>query len=76
MEQMITISVKIPKELKERLKKSHVKVSRVVRNLLEREMLEEEARRINQDVKEHKKAFDKLSVEEVVKRIREDRERR
>lgn len=76
MEQMVTISVKIPAELKNKLKKSHVKVSKVVRALLEREMLEKEAQRINAEVERHRNTFDKLSVEEVVKRIREDRESR
>jgi hypothetical protein len=73
MEQMVTISVKIPKALKERIKRSHIKVSKVVRALLEQNMFEEEAHKINEEVKKHKKAFDKLSVEEVVKSIREDR---
>jgi hypothetical protein len=75
MEQMVTISVKIPRGLKERLKSSRIKTSKVVRELLERKMLEEEAHRINEEVEKHKRAFDKLSVAEVVKRIREDRER-
>ena len=75
MEQMVTISVKIPKTLKERMKKSHMKASRVLRGLLERGMLEEEARRINEEVRKHRKAFDKLSVEQVVKDLREDRYR-
>ena len=75
MEQMVTISVKIPKSLKTKLKKSNIKLSGRVRTLLEREMLEDEARRINKEVQKNKKAFDKLSVAEVVQKIREDRER-
>ncbi len=76
MEQMVTISVKIPKRLKERLKKSHMKVSRTVRSLLERETLEEEARKLNEDIKKHRKIFDKVSIEDVVRDIKEDRESR
>lgn len=76
MEQMVTISVKIPKKLKERIKKSHIKISKAVRSLLERETLEEEARKLNEDIKKHKKIFDKISVEDVIRDIREDRESR
>lgn len=73
MEQMVTISVKIPIGLKNRIKKSRIKLSTIVRNLLEKEMLEEEAHKLDQEIKRHKKTLDKLSVEQVVKDIREDR---
>ncbi len=76
MAEMVTISVKIPAGLKERMNKSHIKVSEVVRKLLEREMLEKEAYKINEEVKRHKRLFSRLSVEGVVKSIREDRESR
>lgn len=75
MEQMVTISVKVPRGLRERIKKSRVKISRVVRNLLEQQILEEEARKINEEVKKHKKTFDRLSIEAVVNDLREDRAR-
>ena len=75
MEQMVTISVKVPKGLKERMKKSHVKISKAVRDVLEERILEAEALRINEEVKKHKKAFDRLSIEAVVNDLREDRAR-
>lgn len=75
MEQMVTISVKVPRGLKERIRRSRVKVSKVVRSLLEQKILEEEALKINDEVKKHKKAFEKLSIEDVVKDLREDRAR-
>lgn len=75
MEQMVTISVKVPRRLKERIKKSRVKVSKVVRNLLERQLLEEDAIKINEEVRRHKKTFDKLSIESFVNDLREDRAR-
>lgn len=74
-EQMVTISVKIPKELKARIKKSHIKVSTMVRHLLERTTLEEEAKMLDDDIRRHKKLFAKISVEDVVNDIREDRAR-
>jgi predicted transcriptional regulator len=73
MEKMVTISVKIPITWKERMKRSRIKASKMVRDLLERGLLEEEARKLDEDIKKHQKIFDKLSVEEVVKQIRKDR---
>ena len=75
MEQMVTISVKVPLALKERMKKSHVKISKVVRGMLEKRILEEEALNINEEVRKHKKAFNRLSIEAVVNDLREDRAR-
>jgi len=72
-DRMVTISVKIPKELRARLKKSHIRVSAVVRHILERKALEEEARKLNGEIKRHRKLFDKISVEDVVRDLREDR---
>lgn len=74
MERMVTISVKIPKRVKSDMNKLHIKPSKL-RTLLEREILEEEARKLNEDIDKHKKIFDKVSVEDVVKDIREDRAR-
>ncbi len=74
-DRMVTISVKIPKELRARLKKSHIRVSAVVRHILERKALEEEARKLNGEIKRHRKLFDKISVEDVVRDLREDRAR-
>ena len=74
-EQMVTISVKVPRELKARIKKSKIRVSRVVRQILERKTLEEEARKLDEELRKHKKLFEKISIEDVVRDIREDRER-
>ena len=73
MERMVTISVKIPIAWKERMKRSRIKASKMVRDLLERGLLEEEARKLDEDIKKHQKIFNKLSVEEVVRQIRKDR---
>ena len=75
MEKMVAISVKIPKEMKARMKKFYIKPSKVVRAILERGILEEEARRLNEDIRKHKNIFDKLSVESVIEDLRYDRYR-
>ena len=72
-QQMVTISVKIPKELKEKMKSSHIKVSKFIRDLLEERMVDEEVRRLREDIKKHRKSLDKISVEHVVEDLREDR---
>ncbi|MDE1857129.1 MAG: hypothetical protein KGH98_03545 [Candidatus Micrarchaeota archaeon] len=74
MERMVTISVKIPRRVKIGMGRLHIKPSKL-RALLEREILEEEARKLNSDIDKHKKIFDKISVEDVVEDIREDRAR-
>jgi post-segregation antitoxin (ccd killing protein) len=72
-DKMVTISVKIPKELKARLKKSHIKVSALVRSVLERKTLEEEALKLDEELRKHKKLFSKINIEDVVEGIRNDR---
>jgi hypothetical protein len=74
-DKMVTISVKIPKALKARLKKSNIKVSTMVRNMLERKALEEEAKRLDVELRKYRKIFAKISIDDVVRDIREDRER-
>lgn len=76
MGQMITISIKIPKALKDKIKKSGRKVSPIVRSALEREILLDEAHKLNSDVRKHKRIFDKINIEDVVKDIREYRDSR
>ncbi len=76
MEQMVVISVKIPKGLKDKIKKSKLNVSGEVRAMLEKKVLDGEIRKLKEDIKKHKKIFDKISVEDVVRQIREDRDSR
>ncbi|MDE1850455.1 MAG: CopG family transcriptional regulator [Candidatus Micrarchaeota archaeon] len=76
MEQMVTISVKIPKRLKEKISKSHLKVSSVVRSMLEERMIEGDVEKLQKYMKRHKKLLDKLTIGEAAKYVREDRDRR
>jgi hypothetical protein len=74
-DKMVTISVKIPKSLKNRIKKSDIKVSTAVRRFLERKILIAEARKLEEELKRHKRIFEKISIDDVVATIREDRRR-
>ena len=76
MEQMVVISVKIPRRLKDKIKRSKFNLSGEVRTMLEKKMLEGEIRKLKEDIKKHKKIFDKISIDDVVRQIREDRDSR
>ena len=72
----MTISVKVPAELKEKLKKYGIKPSRLLREAIEREVLRREAEELNKEFAKLEPILSKFSVEEVVELIREDREGR
>jgi predicted transcriptional regulator len=72
----VTVSAKIPKRLKELLKKYNVKPGLIIRRALE----EEVRRRVLSELEEKAKALSErlfhISDEEVASLIREDREKR
>ncbi|MFH2110050.1 MAG: hypothetical protein ABIJ47_02195 [Candidatus Bathyarchaeota archaeon] len=71
-----TVSARIPPELKEKIDKYNVKTSEVIREALE----EEVSRKELEDLKEHaqrlRPLLDRVTTEEVVRSIREDRNKR
>ena len=72
----VTVSAKVRRELWEKLRSYGVNISEVIRRSLEEEIKrreEEEARRL---LGETSKLLRKLSEEEIVKSIRESREKR
>ena len=71
-----TVSVKVPVELKARAAELGVKTAEVLRKALEEEVKRREIEEINAELKRLKPILDKISTEEVVASIREDRERR
>jgi antitoxin CcdA len=71
-----TVSTKIPKELKEKMRELKIKPSKVLRKAIEDEVRRREAERLKEEIERLKPILDKVSVEEVVKDIREDRARR
>ncbi|MEM3437418.1 MAG: hypothetical protein QXP55_02625 [Nitrososphaerales archaeon] len=76
MGKYVTISVKVPLELKEKLKKLGIKPSNLIRKAIEEEVKSREVERIKGEIEVLKPLLDKISIEEVVKSIREDREQR
>ena len=70
-----TVSAKISPELKEKINKYNIPVSETIRQALEEEVRKKEVEDLVRRAKELKPLFDKFTTEEVVKMIREDRER-
>jgi post-segregation antitoxin (ccd killing protein) len=75
MKNYATVSTKIPIELREKLRRMKVKPSKVLRKALEDEIRRREAQEIKEEIERLKPLLDRVSVEDVVSSIREDRER-
>jgi len=71
-----TVSAKIPRELREKLRKLNINVSRFVREALEKEVKRREEVRLRERARETSLLLKKISPKEIVKLIRETREER
>lgn len=69
----VTVSTKIPKELKEKMRQLSIKPSKLLRKAIEEEVKRREAKKLKEQIEKMKSALDKVGMEEVVKGIREDR---
>jgi len=70
----VTVSVKIPEELKNRMKKLGIKPARVLRKAIEDEVRKEEAKVLEKKLERLRPVPDRLSSEAVTRSIREDRD--
>jgi Ulp1 family protease len=69
----VTVSTKIPKQLKEKIKHLKIKPSKILRKALEDEVKRREVEELKQEINKLKPTFDKVSMDDIVKSIREDR---
>ena len=76
MGRYVTVSVKIPVEVKEKLKKFGVKPSEILKKAIDEELRRREIEEIEDKLKELKNVLNKFSREFIVESIREDRESR
>ena len=76
MSKSVTVSTKIPQELKEKIKQLNIKPSKLLRKAIEDEIRRREAEKLKEDIEKLKPTLNKVSVEDIVKGIREDRTRR
>jgi hypothetical protein len=71
----VTVSTKIPKELKEKMTKLGIKPSKILRKAIE-EIKKRKIQKLKEKIEALKPVLDKIKTEEIVKSIREDRENR
>jgi hypothetical protein len=76
MQDYITVSVKVPKRLKELLDKYGIRPGPLIRQALEEEVRRVVLRELEGEIKGISEEMKSISDEEVVRLIREDRRRR
>ena len=74
--QCVTVSTKIPKQLKEKIQRFKIKPSKILRKALEDEVKRREIEELKQEINKLKPVLEKVSMDYIVKSIREDRESR
>jgi hypothetical protein len=74
MGKTVVISVRIPEELKRELEKYNINEAEVIRRALINEVKKAKARELEKQIDDE--LLSKISVEDVVKSIREDRDSR
>jgi len=72
----VTVSVKIPEDLKDRMKKLGIKPAQVLRKAIEDKVRKEEAKLLDKKLERMRPVLDKVSSEEAVRSVREDRDHR
>ncbi len=76
VQQSVTVSTKIPKQLKEKIQKYKIKPSKILRKALEDEVKKKEVEELKEEISRLKPILEKVSIEDIVKGIREDRDNR
>lgn len=71
-----TVSVKVPAEVKRKMRKYGIKPSKLLRETLEREIRKREIEEIKSEIQELGDALDRIDMAQVVSTIRADRETR
>ncbi len=71
-----TVSVKVPTELKQELQRLGIKPSKLLRKAIEEEIRRREVERIKGEIESLRPTLAKISVNDVVRSVREDRQQR
>ncbi len=71
-----TVSVKVPAEVKQKMRKYGIKPSKLLRETLEQEIRKREIEEIKSEIQELGDALDRIDMAQVVSTIRADRETR
>lgn len=76
MSKYITVSAKIPKELKEKMREMNINISQLVRRAIEEEVNRREENKLRILAAEASRSLKKIPPEEITRIIRETREQR
>jgi antitoxin CcdA len=76
MQQSVTVSTKIPKQLKEKIERFKIKPSKILRKALEDEVKKREIEELKEEIDRLKPILEKVSMDHIVKSIREERDNR
>ena len=71
-----TVSVKVPAEMKQKLKKYGIKPSKLLRKTLEQEIRKREIEEIKTEIQDLGDALTRIDMTDVVSTIRTDRDKR
>ncbi len=71
-----TVSVKVPAEMKQKLKKYGIKPSKLLRKTLEQEIRKREIEEIKTEIQTLSDALTRIDMADVVSTIRTDRDKR
>ena len=75
MGKYVTVSVKVPREIKEKLEKAGVSPSKIMKEALMEVAREIELKELEKEIEKFDEVLNKIPIERVVESIREDRER-
>jgi antitoxin CcdA len=70
----VTVSTKIPKQLKDKIQRLKIKPAKILRKALEDEVKRREVEELKEEIGKLKPILEKISMEDIVKSIREDRD--
>ena len=73
MGKLVTVSAKVPEELKQKMEELSIRPSEIIRKAIEEEVDLREVEKIKEMLEEAEPILAKLSVERAVRSIREDR---
>ena len=76
VQQCVTVSTKIPKQLKEKIQRFKIKPSKILRKALEDEVKKREMEELKEEINRLKPILEKVSMEDIVKSIRHERDNR
>ncbi|MCW4002585.1 MAG: hypothetical protein NWE95_01540 [Candidatus Bathyarchaeota archaeon] len=76
VQESVTVSTKIPKQLKEKILRLKIKPSKILRKALEEEVKKREVQELKEEINKLKPTLEKMSLQDAVKSIREDRDSR